>query len=185
MKTDSKLINYLKKHPKIYFAYGSNLNLTQMKVRCPDSKLIKICTLEDYKLVFRGVADVEYSKGDKVWGALFRVGYKDIVNLDAYEGYPTLYTKEYMPTKYGDGFFYIMNNQQDVKPPSEYYYDTIKKGYKQCRLPSIKPLTASLRASKKERNTNEVDCGSKWGINVRKKYFVDEYGQYIMEDTNE
>ena len=181
MKADSKLISYLQRHPKIYFAYGSNLNLTQMKVRCPDSKLIKICTLEDYKLVFRGVADVEYSKGDKVWGALFRVGYKDIVNLDAYEGYPNLYTKEYMPTKYGDGFFYIMNNQQDVKPPSEYYYDTIKKGYKQCKLPSIKPLTASLRASKKERNTDEVDCGSKWGIKVRRKYFINEDGQYEIE----
>ena len=89
------------------------------------------------------------------------------MNLDAYEGFPHMYGKEYMDTKYGKGFFYIMNNQYDIKPPSEYYYETIKSGYRQCRLPSLKPLTASLRGSKKSRNTDVVDCGAKWGIKTR------------------
>ena len=60
-----------------------------------------------------------------------------------------------------------MNNQYDIKPPSEYYYETIKDGYRQCKLPSLKPLTASLRGSKKSRNTDVVDCGAKWGIKTR------------------
>ena len=166
-KLDTKYFTYLKNHSKIYFAYGSNLNRRQMKVRCPTAKFINTCYLKNYKLVFRGVADVEKCKGEKAWGALWKVGYRDIVNLDAYEGFPHMYGKEYMDTKYGKGFFYIMNNQYDIKPPSEYYYETIKDGYRQCKLPSLKPLTASLRGSKKSRNTDVVDCGAKWGINTR------------------
>ena len=49
-----------------YFAYGSNLDLLQMKRRCPLSKLISKGKLPDYRLTFNryaegwdgGVADV-------------------------------------------------------------------------------------------------------------------------------
>ena len=163
-----KQYQYYNQHRKIYFAYGSNLNRTQMKLRCPNAKLLSVGFLKDYKLVFRGVADVEKSKGNKVWGAFWRVTPRDIIALDAYEGFPNLYKKKYMDTKFGKGFSYIMVNQQDVKNPSEFYYDSIKKGYRQCNLPSLKPLTKALRESKQERNTDVVDCGAKWGINTRK-----------------
>ena len=182
---NNKEYQYYNKHRKIYFAYGSNLNRKQMKLRCPTAKFINTCYLKNYKLVFRGVADVEECKGEKVWGALWKVGYRDIVNLDAYEGFPNMYGKAYMNTKYGKGFFYIMNNQQDVKPPSEFYYETIKSGYRQCKLPSLKPLTASLRGSKKGRNTDVVDCGAKWGINTRNKIISVPSQETIDFDLNE
>ena len=35
-----------------YFAYGSNLDLPQMKRRCPSSKLISKGSLSDYRLTF-------------------------------------------------------------------------------------------------------------------------------------
>jgi len=48
---------------KIYAAYGSNMNLKQMKKRCPKAKVIGKGELHDYKLTFRGkqtgVANVE------------------------------------------------------------------------------------------------------------------------------
>lgn len=39
---------------KIYIAYGSNLNLPQMAIRCPGAAVIGKSALKDYELVFRG-----------------------------------------------------------------------------------------------------------------------------------
>ena len=57
-----------------YFAYGSNLDLPQMKRRCPSSKLISKGTLPGYRLTFNrfssgwggGVADVIQEQDSKV-----------------------------------------------------------------------------------------------------------------------
>ena len=38
----------------LYFAYGSNINLNQMAVRCPDAKVVEPAVLENYELLFRG-----------------------------------------------------------------------------------------------------------------------------------
>ena len=49
----------------LYFAYGSNLNLFQMKRRCKDSVFLKKFELKGYKLNFRSkyrAADIEKSK---------------------------------------------------------------------------------------------------------------------------
>ena len=37
---------------KLYIAYGSNLNLNQMKYRCPTAKLVGKGTIENYELQF-------------------------------------------------------------------------------------------------------------------------------------
>ena len=37
---------------KLYIAYGSNLNLEQMKFRCPTAKLVGKGTIENYELQF-------------------------------------------------------------------------------------------------------------------------------------
>ena len=39
---------------KLYIAYGSNLNLAQMKYRCPTAKFIGTGILENYELQFKG-----------------------------------------------------------------------------------------------------------------------------------
>jgi gamma-glutamylcyclotransferase (GGCT)/AIG2-like uncharacterized protein YtfP len=78
-----------------YFAYGSNLDLLQMKRRCPLSKLISKGMLPDYRLTFNryaegwdgGVADVIQHAGSKVWGLIFEISDSDLVRLDHYEGY--------------------------------------------------------------------------------------------------
>ena len=36
-----------------YFAYGSNINLNQMAVRCPDAKVVEPAVLENYELLFQ------------------------------------------------------------------------------------------------------------------------------------
>lgn len=39
---------------KLYFAYGSNINLDQMDMRCPDARVVGTVVLEGYELLFRG-----------------------------------------------------------------------------------------------------------------------------------
>ena len=37
---------------KLYFAYGSNINLEQMDYRCPDATVVGPVVLENYELLF-------------------------------------------------------------------------------------------------------------------------------------
>ena len=77
-----------------YFAYGSNLDLLQMKRRCPLSKLISKGMLPDHRLTFTryaegwdgGVADVIQDEGSEVWGLVFEISDSDLLRLDHYEG---------------------------------------------------------------------------------------------------
>ena len=84
---------------KLYVAYGSNLNTTQMKFRCPTARIVGAGILHDYKLVFRGsngnaVATIESSEGRHVSVLIWEVTAQDEAALDAYEGFPTFYRKE-------------------------------------------------------------------------------------------
>ena len=73
----------------LYFAYGSNLNIKQMKQRCPDSVGISPAVLSGWKLVERTYADIEECPGECVNGALYEISENDLAELDHYEGYYT------------------------------------------------------------------------------------------------
>ena len=56
---------------RLYIAYGSNLNLDQMKHRCPTAEVVGAAKLKNWRLRFRGenhsaVATIEREKGFKV-----------------------------------------------------------------------------------------------------------------------
>lgn len=122
----------------LYFAYGSNLNKRAMASRCPKARPMGKFTLPDMKLVFRGVADIEPAKGSKVEGALWLITPECEAALDRYEGVGSgFYRKEYWPCRTHHPKFghetrvmaYVMNSN-GIFPPSEFYLDTIKQGYK-------------------------------------------------------
>lgn len=46
---------------RLYVAYGSNLNIRQMKQRCPTAKLYGTGMLEDYELQFKGYPDSAFA----------------------------------------------------------------------------------------------------------------------------
>ena len=76
---------------ELYFAYGSNLNLGQMAVRCPQAGVVGKAVLEGYELAFRrGVLTILPKEGGRVNGLLWRVNAWDELTLDRYEGYPHL-----------------------------------------------------------------------------------------------
>ena len=39
---------------RYYIAYGSNLNVQQMRWRCPGARIIGTSELKDYRLLFKG-----------------------------------------------------------------------------------------------------------------------------------
>lgn len=141
---------------KIYIAYGSNLNIRQMKHRCPNAKIIGKYILEDYKLEFRGVANIIKKKGEKVPIGLWEITNECEKALDIYEGYPKLYRKEYIKLnidgKEEVGMVYVMN-YRTIAPPSELYYNVIQQGYKDFKISNTalrRALIESIRYTKKQ-----------------------------------
>jgi len=130
----------------LYFAYGSNLNLFQMKRRCKDSIFLKKINLKDFRLTFRSkyrAADIEPKKNSIVPGGLFDISKSDEKKLDVYEDYPILYRKFYF-TYYGKKVMtYTMVKKTPFRFPTERYLNVVKRGYKDCGLDS-KHLTQGL-----------------------------------------
>ena len=121
----------------LYFAYGSNLNLFQMKRRCKDSVFLKKYELKGYRLNFRSkyrAADIEKNKNSLVPGALFEISKSDEKKLDIYEDYPILYKKLYFTYYNKTVMTYIMVNKTEFKYPTERYLNVVKKGYRDCKL---------------------------------------------------
>ena len=132
---------------KLYAAYGSNLNLRQMDLRCPDATVVGTAQLADHELVFRGnpgsgVATVEPREGSSVPILLWEISARDEKNLDRYEGWPLIYGKKILGFEANGqtvpAMVYIMTPGRDAAQPSEEYYDTILEGYEDNGLdPSV------------------------------------------------
>ena len=134
----------------LYFAYGSNLNLFQMKRRCKDSVFLKKYELKGYRLNFRSkyrAADIEKSKNSLVPGALFEISKSDEKKLDVYEDYPILYKKLYFTYYNKTEMTYIIVNKTEFRYPTERYLNVVKRGYKDCKL-DTKYLKVALQLVK-------------------------------------
>lgn len=122
----------------IYLAYGSNLNLKQMKERCPNAKIMGKALLNDYKLLFKGDVDNAYAtieplKKSSVPVLLWYIDEDDEKSLDKYEVFPTLYIKEDLYLNFEGNkvktMVYIMN-PRPFALPSDVYFERIRQGYK-------------------------------------------------------
>ena len=121
----------------LYFAYGSNLHLFQMKRRCKDSIFLKRINLKNFKLTFRSkyrAADIEPSEKSIGPGGLFEISKSDERKLDVYEDYPILYKKYYFYYNGKKIMTYTMVKKSPFRFPTERYLNVVKKGYKDCNL---------------------------------------------------
>ena len=147
----------MKKTTKIYGAYGSNMNIGQMRRRCPNATVIGIGELLNYRLTFRGintgVANIEKMQGRTVPIVLWEITPECEKALDVYEGYPRLYTKKELEVETKEGsiqaMVYVMTEQYEELPsqPSKYYLDVIWKGYRDNKI-----LLRTLREAIAENN---------------------------------
>ena len=123
---------------RYYLAYGSNLNINQMRMRCPDSKVVSKGFINDYELLFKGsmtgaYLTIEEKKGGKVPVGIWEVSVIDELSLDRYEGYPHFYYKKEFEIELNGkkevAFVYIMHEDRPLGIPSNFYVETCKEGY--------------------------------------------------------
>ena len=129
---------------RYYLAYGSNLNVAQMRWRCPDARALGTAWIDDYELLFKGsktgsYLTIEPKKGSRVPVAVWEVSAEDEKRLDRYEGFPTFYYKKELLVTFkgirsGKGrrrscFVYIMHEERELGVPSRSYVETCLEGY--------------------------------------------------------
>ena len=130
---------------RYYLAYGSNLNVRQMRSRCPGARSVGTAVLEDCRLLFKGgcgraFLTIEPAEGFTVPVGVWEVGEEDERRLDRYEGFPGFYRKEELSVtikgiKTGrernrKAFVYVMREGRQFGLPTEGYYLTCVEGYK-------------------------------------------------------
>lgn len=131
---------------RIYLAYGSNLNTTQMAFRCPSAVPVGTATIHDHRLAFRGrrqrgVLTIEPCEGKHVPVVAWDISFADELSLDEYEGFPSFYGKEQMTlpvTSFEDGtesmtdaFLYVMTEGRPLGFPQDGYVETVREGYEE------------------------------------------------------
>lgn len=128
---------------RYYIAYGSNLNVGQMRYRCPDAKVAGITELHGYELLFKGsktgsYLTIEQAEGGIVPVAVWEVSKADEERLDIYEGFPSFYYKRLVRLAITDNrgmkhkveaFVYIMHEERRLGTPTWNYMETCKDGY--------------------------------------------------------
>ncbi len=79
----------------LYFAYGSNLDATQMRLMCPEARYVTKARLEGFRLSFSlwskvrrtPVVSLEPDPNEAVWGVVYELDEIDLHRLDLREGY--------------------------------------------------------------------------------------------------
>ena len=150
---------------RYYIAYGSNLNIRQMKMRCPSARIIGTSNLEGYELLFKGSKTGSYLTVEKkesgiVPVAVWEVTPNDELALDRYEGFPTFYYKEDMTlpikgirtgkVRQRQVFVYIMHEDRPIGTPSDCYLRTCLEGYDDFGFDSKILMNAYLNCRRNE-----------------------------------
>ena len=163
---------------KFYIAYGSNLNLEQMRYRCPTAEVVGKSTLENYRLRFRGYsasafATVEPAEGHSVPVLVWKIKSSDEARLDRYEGAPSQYRKETLSVTVNgetmNAMIYIMNERFPYNQPSKSYYQVILDSYMELGFDS-KILDAYLAENLENKTTpSEESAGKTLTPTIRKQ----------------
>lgn len=129
---------------RYYIAYGSNLNVRQMKARCPSATILGTANLKGWELWFKGsmtgsYLTIEERDGGTVPVAIWEVTESDEAELDRYEGFPNFYYKKDLRIRYKGirtgkrrtvtAFAYIMYEERPIGIPSDFYMRTCLEGY--------------------------------------------------------
>ena len=119
---------------KLYVAYGSNLNIAQMALRCPTAHIYGTGLLNNWELIYRGsmtgsYATIRRRKGSAVPVVVWSIMENDEKSLDIYEGYPRFYFKQNvmvdLPSGKKKAMVYIMDLKRKPGRPSQRYVESI------------------------------------------------------------
>ena len=146
------------KEKRYYIAYGSNLNVLQMRMRCPHATILGTANLKGWELLFKGSKTGSYLTIEECTGGtvpvviwevtaadeaaldvIWEVTAADEAALDRYEGFPNFYYKKDIKLQYKGirtgkrrtvtAFAYIMHEERPIGIPSNFYMRTCLEGY--------------------------------------------------------
>jgi gamma-glutamylcyclotransferase (GGCT)/AIG2-like uncharacterized protein YtfP len=127
----------------LYFAYGSNMNFTQMHYRCEGAIYVGRGRLDDwsYFINSNGYAGIEISSGSQVFGCLWLLEQNHLKVLDKYEAVEAgFYTRievlvfDEQSFSKKEAIVYLSNNRE-YGLPTETYQKGILQGANQVGLP--------------------------------------------------
>ena len=109
---------------RYYIAYGSNLNVGQMRMRCPHATILGTANLKGWELLFKGsktgsYLTIEKSEDGTIPVVIWEVTATDEAALDRYEGKRRTVT----------AFAYIMHEDRPIGIPSNLYMRICLEGY--------------------------------------------------------
>ena len=124
---------------KAYLAYGSNMDVEQMAIRCPRARIIGTGILENWRLMFKGehiptsYATIEEWQGYKVPFVLWDITRRHEMRLDLYEGYPDFYQKKYVDVEVGEqkynALIYVKDSSIPTNPAIQHYTAVLWRAY--------------------------------------------------------
>ena len=124
---------------RLYCAYGSNLNLDQMKERSPMATVVCPLTLNDTSIVYKGVegqvwATLQKDVGRSTPVLIWDIHEMDEEELDEYEMVPFYYRKEIIELEINgeteDVLIYLMQEGYEYGLPNDLYFKGIQDGYR-------------------------------------------------------
>ena len=132
------------KDKRYYIAYGSNLNVPQMRMRCPHATILGTANLKGWELLFKGsktgsYLTIEECEDGTIPVVIWEVTALDEAALDRYEGFPHFYYKRDIKLQYKGirtgkrrtvtAFAYIMHEERPIGIPTNFYMRTCLEGY--------------------------------------------------------
>ena len=134
----------------LYFAYGHNTDLSEMKKRARTAKRIGRAVAPNYQLVMRNHTDIMAKDGQKVYGVLWAIKPDDLNALNKIEGYNFHYSHSYVEILYHGNLykavtFVMIPSEDEGNMPEKKYIDYVYKGYKQNQIP-LDQLSSAIRS---------------------------------------
>ena len=130
---------------RYYIAYGSNLNIRQMRMRCPHARVVGTAVIKDYELLFQGkpYGSLSYHRTEEGRSgsrcSMGKLRNRMRRHLTATKDSQYFITRrkwnwtsrEYGRGRYGEGsaFVYIMHEERKIGVPSLSYVSTCLQGY--------------------------------------------------------
>jgi gamma-glutamylcyclotransferase (GGCT)/AIG2-like uncharacterized protein YtfP len=161
MSTNENLQHGARRAGALYFAYGSNLDPEQMRLRCPDAQPAGPAVLRGHTLRFTGwsaqragggVATIVRDRRRCVRGALWQLSAGDLERLDRFEGIAAgAYERRRVMVTGVDGqrrraHTYVRDDDWP-RPPSWGYLGLIYRAYQRLGF-DVAPLFGAARESK-------------------------------------